>query len=170
MNRFEAEAIAKLQALGEAVMSAPAPKSVKDAAWTLAAESDTLKSAAEMTLALAIQIEAAADEAAHRAALARTGAEAVKDLGIKARAALLEAMEETGMPAVSTGWHTASTGGAARSVIVTDLAAIPAAYLEQPPPVPDKKRMRAALLDGDIIPGAVLSNSATVLRITSKKG
>jgi hypothetical protein len=170
MNRFEAEAIAKLQALGEAIMAAPAPKSVKDAAWTLAAESDSLKSAAQMTLSLAIAADAAADEAAHRVAMAKAEAEAIKDLAAKARAALLEAMEETGMPSVSTKHHTASTGGAARSVIVTDLAAIPAEYLKQPPPEPDKQRMRAALLDGDVIPGAVLSNSATVLRITSKKG
>lgn len=81
------------------------------------------------------------------------------------RAALLNALEST-TGRVAAGIHTASVVNGRAAVAITDDAAIPPGFLEQPPPRPDKAAILKALKAGGTVPGVVLRNGAPSLRIT----
>lgn len=82
----------------------------------------------------------------------------------RARDALRDALEAT-TGQVRAGAHTASTSAGPASVVITDDAAIPPRFMEQPPPRADKAAIARALKAGEVVPGAALRNSQPVLRI-----
>lgn len=92
-------------------------------------------------------------------------AEAAEMHAGRVRAALLAALEST-TGRVVAGIHTASVVNGRAAVAITDDAAIPPGFLEQPPPHPDKAAILRALKDGGTVPGAVLRNGAPSLRIS----
>jgi hypothetical protein len=94
--------------------------------------------------------------------------EVAKDNAGKARAALCAALEAT-TGRVRAGIHTATTSAGRASVAITDDTAIPAEYMRQPPPQPDKAAILAALKAGEDVPGVLLRNGPPVLRITTAK-
>lgn len=81
-----------------------------------------------------------------------------------ARSALLAALEGT-TGQVIAGIHTASVTKGRASVAITDDAAIPPKFMEQPPPRADKAAILKAIKAGGSVPGAVLRNGAPSLRI-----
>ncbi len=124
-------------------------RAARDAAADVMLETDLIACASSV-VSLIIALEDARDAAD---ALAR-----------QAREALTETLEAT-TGRVKAGIHTASTSNGRQSVAITDDAAIPAEYLRQPPPQPDKAAILAALKEGRAVPGAVLRNGAPVLTI-----
>ena len=74
------------------------------------------------------------------------------------------AMAEAGLKKIELDIATVSLVNGRQSVIVTDETAIPPAYLRQPPPVPDKKLIGAALREGPV-PGCQLTNAPPHLQI-----
>ena len=62
---------------------------------------------------------------------------------------------------------TISSGGQPK-VIVTNEKAIPQAFMKQPPPVPDKMALKAAIMGGASVPGAELSNPQDHLTVRTK--
>jgi len=67
-------------------------------------------------------------------------------------------MDETGLTSVRVPGGVWYLRDPAPRVIVTDESALPAEYLEQPPPRPNLTAIRAAIRAGTNVPGAVLSN------------
>lgn len=121
----------------------------RDAAADLMLESDIIASMqAAVTLIVELEDQAQAAEAAAK----------------RARLALRDALEGT-TGTVRAGIHTASIRAGSASVIVTDESAIPAEYMRQPPPAPDKAALARALKNGAQIPGAVLRNGEPGLTI-----
>lgn len=82
------------------------------------------------------------------------------------RAALLNAMAETGAPNIALPHHTVGTQER-RALHITE-AELPAIYMRQPPPAPDTSAIRKALAAGDTIPGATLGNGAPSLFIRAR--
>ena len=74
-------------------------------------------------------------------------------------AKLRAVMDESGLTSVRVPGGIWYLRDPAPRVIVTDESALPAEYLEQPPPRPNLTAIRAALRAGTDVPGAVLSNS-----------
>jgi hypothetical protein len=121
----------------------------RDAAADVMLEEDILSTMqAAVTLIVELEDEAQAAEAAAK----------------RARLALRDALEGTA-GSVRAGIHTASVRAGFASVIVTDEGAIPAEYMRQPPPQPDKAAIAKALKAGEQIPGAVLRNGEPSLTI-----
>lgn len=83
------------------------------------------------------------------------------------RAAMAEVMADTGATAVDLPHHRVSLVDGKASVVITDEAAIPAQFMEQPPPKPNKDAIAAALKAGPV-PGAMLSNGGQHIRIVSR--
>lgn len=52
-----------------------------------------------------------------------------------------------------------------QTVIITDAAALPASMVRQPPPEPDKIALKKALVAGQRVPGATLSNGNITVTI-----
>ena len=121
----------------------------RDAAADVMLEGDILPTMqAAVSLIIALEDEAQAAEAAAK----------------RARAALRDALEGT-TGAVRAGIHTAHVRAGSASVIVTDETLIPAEYMRQPPPAPDKAAIARALKAGEAVPGAVLRNGEPGLTI-----
>ena len=121
----------------------------RDAAADVMLEADILATMqAAVTLIVELEDQAQAAEAAAK----------------RARLALRDALEGT-TGTVRAGIHTASIRAGSASVIVTDESAIPAEYMRQPPPAPDKAALARALKGGAQIPGAVLRNGEPGLTI-----
>lgn len=82
------------------------------------------------------------------------------------RAIALRAMEETGRKTIKAPDFTLSMAKAPDKVLVTDEAAIPARYMrEKVSRSPDKTALKEALRAGVSVPGAVLSNGGSVLKV-----
>ncbi len=169
MSAFEKLAIERLTSTAEAIMAAPLPSAVTDAAWRVVAEAGDIEGTARDMLRLILAAEDAATVAAGRVAVAKAEEAQIKAAAASARAALLQVIEETGLPLVATEHHSAAVSNSGRSVVITDAAALPGALLRFPPPEPARDKIRAALLAGESIPGAHLSNGAPALRITARK-
>jgi hypothetical protein len=87
------------------------------------------------------------------------------------RGLLAKAMEIAGRDKIETATGTISLGANPVSAIVTDEAAIPSEFFEQPPPRLNKRALLAALKEkratGGEIPGATLSNGGC--RVTIRR-
>lgn len=81
------------------------------------------------------------------------------------RRSIQSALEATGVRKLELPVATISLRAVPPSVVITDEAALPAEYKRQPPPVPDKKLIAAALKDGVVIDGAELSNGGQTVSI-----
>jgi hypothetical protein len=91
-------------------------------------------------------------------------ADASKRAAEQIRAALLTALDGT-TGQIRVGIHTATVAKARASLVITDDAAIPPSFMEQPPPRADKAAILKALKAGAIVPGVALRNGAPSLRI-----
>jgi hypothetical protein len=81
---------------------------------------------------------------------------ASKQIEASARAALAQAMSETGCPAVALADHVVHLGTKPARVDTENQEAIPAEFMRQPPPAPDKVAIGKLLRDGAAVPGARL--------------
>lgn len=81
------------------------------------------------------------------------------------REGISAAMETAELTSLKTPAATLSMRASPPRVEITDAAALPAIYVIQPAPIPDKKAIGAALKDGDVIPGATLSNQPPALSV-----
>ena len=112
---------------------------------------------AVIAYALSMQAEADAQKAAAQRMAERARATAGRADGLLEYART--AMQSTGLPEVSTDEWAAKLAKKPPSVNITDLSAIPAAYMRQPEPppaAPDKKAIGDALKTGAQVPGAEL--------------
>lgn len=75
------------------------------------------------------------------------------------------AMETAELTSLKTPAATLSVRPSPPRVEITDAAAIPALFMVQPPPSPDKKAIGAALKSGEAVPGCTLSNSPPALSV-----
>lgn len=91
-----------------------------------------------------------------------------KATATRLRAALAEVMADTGATGVDLPHHRVSLVDGKASVVIVDEAAIPAEFMEQPPPKPNKARIAAALKAGPV-PGAMPSNPSPHIRFSPKK-
>lgn len=81
------------------------------------------------------------------------------------RKAVAEAMQNAAIKRLESAEFTASMRTSAPSVIVTAAEKIPPAYWLPQPQKLDKANVRQALLEGDKIPGASLSESRQILSV-----
>lgn len=81
------------------------------------------------------------------------------------REAIFNAMEVAELTSLKTPAATLSVRASPPRVEITDEAAIPPVFKVQPPPTIDKKGISAALKAGEVVPGAVLSNSPPALSV-----
>lgn len=81
------------------------------------------------------------------------------------RLALTEAMEMAELTSMKTPIASLSLRPAPPRVEIIDPAAIPAEYMVQPAPVPDKSAIRSDLKDGKAVPGCTLSNQPVTLSV-----
>lgn len=81
------------------------------------------------------------------------------------REAIQTAMETAELTSLKTPAATLSMRASPPRVDIADLALIPATYMVQPPPSPDKRAIGAALKAGEAIPGASLSNQPPALSV-----
>ena len=134
---------------------------------------DDIQSAHDMDAAMIRMLSAvvAADDdvalcksAEQAAVMARRDAETMRDT---LRAALEEAMAETGAPAVVSGFHIAELRDGRPSVVVTDPDALPDEMCRIRRE-PDKRALAAALAKG-AVSGASLNNAKTSLTIRRKE-
>lgn len=84
------------------------------------------------------------------------------------RNAIQSAMEIAELTSLKTPTATLSLSPSQRSVEIIDLKAIPPVFMTQPAPVPDKKAISKALKEGQVIPGATLSNAPPSLTVRTK--
>lgn len=81
------------------------------------------------------------------------------------RGILFEAMQAAELSTMKTPVATLSVRAGTPKVEIIDPALIPAEFMVQPPPAPDKNAIKAELKDGRAVAGAVLSNAAPVLSV-----
>jgi translation initiation factor 2 alpha subunit (eIF-2alpha) len=81
------------------------------------------------------------------------------------RAALQAAMETAELTSLKTPAATLSVRASPPRVEIIDAASIPALFMVQPPPSPDKKAISAALKAKEAVPGCVLSNQPLALSV-----
>jgi hypothetical protein len=85
------------------------------------------------------------------------------------RAALAEAIESSGCPAVRTEHHTAYLQRQQAFLSIADEARIPREYYVQPPVALDRRALKSALADGLEVPGASLATpNARTLAIRTR--
>jgi hypothetical protein len=84
-------------------------------------------------------------------------AEAAKALHESADAALVASMGETGCTGFASEFHTTSLRAGIPSVDIIDSSAVPAAFMVERPPIPDKRTIAKALKNGTTINWAKLS-------------
>lgn len=75
------------------------------------------------------------------------------------------AMEVAELPSLKTPAATLSMRPSPPRVEITDQSALPAVFLVQAAPVPDKRAISTALKGGAVIPGATLSNQPHALSV-----
>lgn len=96
-------------------------------------------------------------------------AEHLKDMATEAeksaRDALAEQMDATGAAKIQTEHQTAYLSRKPAFVNIEQEDMVPAEYIRQPPPAPDKKAIKAAIDDGVLVPGCtlVVPNSQTLV-------
>jgi hypothetical protein len=170
MSKYaEAARLALIAAAGKIAADERLPDPVRDAAVTACTEGVTLNTAAVALLDVVLAAETEAKGYTAQINAASKGRTAcVAAVGI-ARDALREMIEDTGMPAVRGRHHTAALTASPPSVVITDAAALPARFLRQPPPEPDKEAIRTAIASGETVPGALLSNPPQTLRINTNR-
>jgi hypothetical protein len=83
-------------------------------------------------------------------------AAASKQVETAARAALAQAVSETGCPAVALASHTVHLGTKPARIDIEDEAAIPAELMRTPAPAPGKVAIGKLLRAGGEVPGARL--------------
>jgi hypothetical protein len=143
-----AEAHADSAALPFAVRSALVKVSTAEDAPTAAA---ALGDAIAMAEAMATGIEAATKDMRERFAM------------------ILQELPAKALP-VEGRHHTYTISAARDGVRITDIDAIPAELMRQPPPSPDKAAILKLLSAGTPVNGAILSNGgAPSLRITARR-
>lgn len=81
------------------------------------------------------------------------------------RDAIQAAMETAELTSLKTPAATLSVRPSPPRVEITDASAIPAVFLKQPPPLPDKDAIKTTLKNGQAIPGCTLSNSPPALSV-----
>lgn len=81
------------------------------------------------------------------------------------RDAIQTAMEVADLTSLKTPAASLTIRPSPPRVELTDPAIIPAVFLIQPPPTPDKRAIGAALKSGEVIPGAALSNQPPALQV-----
>lgn len=81
---------------------------------------------------------------------------AAKQVETNARATLAHAMAETGCPAVALASHVVHLSTKPDRVEIENEQAIPAEFMRQPPPAPDKVAIGKLLRAGAAVPGARL--------------
>jgi len=98
--------------------------------------------------------------------LQETAAEAVK----MTRLELAHTMAETGATQIASGHHLAYLARRPAALVIDDSKAIPPEYMMQPPPVPDRKRIHAAIDGGTEVPGcSIVRPNEMSLAIKGKK-
>lgn len=144
------------------------PEGLRDRAADVLMDGTDMDSAARLTAHLLL----CAEDSVSEAAAAVTKASAAHDHARRAteavEAALTAFLEETGAPSIDAGSHTLSVAAGRPAVLITNMDALPAAYLRPQPPKPDKIALAAALKAG-AVPGAELSNGRPTLRRTLKE-
>jgi hypothetical protein len=85
-------------------------------------------------------------------------ATAGKQAEATARAALAQALMDTGACSIRSSTHIFSASPGRQSVTVTSAADVPPHLLHQPPPSPDKAKILRLLKAGETIPSCELSN------------
>jgi hypothetical protein len=125
-------------------------------AYLAAKEADDLVEALQQTVLLAVAAE-------H---LREMAADAEKSV----RAILAETMDSTGAAKIQTDTLTAYLSRKPTWVSVDQESMLPPEYMHQPPPTPDKKKIKAAIEAGEDVPGCnlVRPNDSTLV-IRSKK-
>ena len=110
-------------------------------------------------------------QAATRVVLAAEALREVLDtLADRARAALRDAMVDTGCPSVETATHTVGLQRGAVSARIVDRALVPERFLTPQEPKVELAEISKALKAGLSIPGAVLSNGgAPVIAFRARK-
>jgi len=144
------------------------PTCVAEAASDLLIDGATLDASAEAMLNLALAAEDAVAAAKADMVAAQERKQRAEAAEEAARAALVALLEETGMPAVTARYHTATLSEASAKVVITDEAALPDEFIRVKRE-PDKTKLRDALRGKRVIPGAALSNGGTALRITKSR-
>lgn len=97
--------------------------------------------------------------------IARGRAKRFEERADRCRKLALAMMEELGLQKLERPVYTASLVLGPQSVEIEDASLIPPAFQRT---TPDKDQIKRALLRGERIAGAVLSNAATVLRVLTK--
>lgn len=84
-------------------------------------------------------------------------AERLNEMALEAakvmRAALAEQMDATGATTIQTEGQTAYVSRKAAWVSIDQPILVPAEYMHEPPPAPDKRAIKAAIEAGDDVPG-----------------
>lgn len=75
------------------------------------------------------------------------------------------AMETAELTSIKTPAATLSMRASPPSVEIIDQALIPAVFMKQPPPTPDKASIRATIKNGQAVPGCTLSNQPPALAV-----
>lgn len=132
------------------------------AAW-LGDSADKAERLAAVRFAAATKAAAHKEQAeAHTSACKRHAA--TIDRCASMMTALLVARRELGETPKIPGVARLQRNGGKVPVVIADPSAVPSAYCIQPAPVPDKETIRAMLLDGIEVPGAVLGEVGESLR------
>ena len=139
---------------------------------------DTLEGATDINEAIGAVLKsiitAEAQAKATREALKEVAADLTEratrfdDRAAKGRAAIMEVMTRLGTRKLPLPVATLSISAKPPSVVVTDPASIPPAYLRQADPKPDLTAIKAALKDGHTVPGAELSTPADTLTVRTR--
>ena len=87
-------------------------------------------------------------------------AAASKSAEATARAALAQALMDTGACSIRSATHIFSASPGRQSVTVTSAADVPSHLLQQPPASPDKAKILRLLKANEAVPGCELSNGA----------
>lgn len=91
--------------------------------------------------------------------------ERISDRAAKRKAAALTLMQELGLKKLARPAFTATVAAGPQGTRIVDEAALPAWAWRKPPPVLDTQTIRARLLAGEAVPGAVLGNAEPYLAI-----
>lgn len=163
------EAIERARAAAEALRTEFPDMEADAELWDTSIESmtDALE-VADWLVSRSLDRKTMAEAAKERAAALRDRAARFARSAETARAAALAIYDSAGMRKRETIEWTASVTAGRPSVVVTDAAALPAAYLRHPPPEPDKAALKDALTAGASIPGAELSNAAPSLTVRTR--
>jgi hypothetical protein len=84
------------------------------------------------------------------------------------RGAIFTAMEVAELPSIKTPAATLTVRASAPKVEIVEQSLIPPIYWTRPDPVLDKRAVAEAVKNGEVIPGAVLSNAAPALSVRFK--